>query len=442
MLQTHSIQLSVRTRKFISLCLLTLSLITPLLLWLFAGPPVRITSTTAFFGAVGQVCAIVGVVLFALQFILAARYKIVESLLHGLNRVYVIHHLLGGFAFILVLFHPISFFIQYALFAFQFLFPPFTQTGIWLGLTAISLLIILLVITYFTKLKYETWKFTHQFLGISFILAFAHTLLVPSTLSVNQPLKFYLIGVYLLGTYSFLYYKLFRPLLVKKHSYVVTKIIQHPDSIHEIILSPEAERLIYDPGQFAFVTFRSKNVIKQTHPFSFTSNPSNPTISFAIKAVGDFTSTIGALKPGDQAQIEGPYGTFTQKNIANNKQIWIAGGIGITPFLSFIRSFPNNTKKQFKNVHLFYSINTLLVPFESELKQAAQKYKWFTYTIHNSVKSGRLTIESITKTTPKAVHYDILLCGPLPMMKSLQKQAKNFGFLTSHLHSEEFRLYS
>ncbi len=434
---------SIQTRKLISVCLFSLSVATPILLWLFAGPPVQITSLSSFLGAIGQVFAIVGVVLFALQFVLAARYNFVEFLLSGLNRVYVLHHLLGGFAFVFILFHPISFFLQNSLFSLQFalkfLFPPLTQIGIWLGIIAVTLLILLLLITYSFKLRYEIWKFTHQFLGISFIIAFAHTLLVPSTLAINNPLKLYLVGVYSIGIFSFLYYKFLKPFLVKKYSFRVVKIKQHPDSIHEIKLSPDTEIISYQPGQFAFVTFKSPAVSAQSHPFSYTSSPSNSKVSFAIKAVGDFTSSINLLRVGDMAHIEGPYGNFTQENIHNRNQIWIAGGIGITPFLSFIRSFPNPSLKK---VHLFYSVSRTPAAFASELKFAAGKYRWFNYTVHNTSVNGRLTLNSVIQNIPSPTLFDILLCGPIPMMKALKKQAIEQGYPQSQLHSEEFRLYT
>jgi predicted ferric reductase len=60
-------------------------------------------------------------------------------------------------------------------------------------------------------------------------------------------------------------------------------------------------------------------------------------LRLTIKASGDFTRHLFAnLKAGTSAVVEGAYGMFNYKT-GGEKQIWVAGGIGVTPFLSFLR---------------------------------------------------------------------------------------------------------
>src|SRR6185295_17642988 len=62
-------------------------------------------------------------------------------------------------------------------------------------------------------------------------------------------------------------------------------------------------------GQFAWLTFGPTPFSMQQHPFSFASSAMHPErIEFAIKELGDFTSTIQDLKIGERAYLEGPYG--------------------------------------------------------------------------------------------------------------------------------------
>jgi predicted ferric reductase len=128
-------------------------------------------------------------------------------------------------------------------------------------------------------------------------------------------------------------------------------------------MEPAGERLRYRPGQFIYVTFysnafsarfhpvavrnegpsavitlRPEDARDQFHPFSLTSAPHERALRVTVKAVGTFTAALPSLDRGATARVEGPYGAFSYLNPANRQQIWIAGGIGITPFLSMARS--------------------------------------------------------------------------------------------------------
>ena len=80
----------------------------------------------------------------------------------------------------------------------------------------------------------------------------------------------------------------------------------------EIRLAPEkGADLAYAPGQFALVTFLSPGLPVEEHPFTIASAPGEPGLRFTIRCCGDFTERLGALAPGDRAQVSGPYGRFS-----------------------------------------------------------------------------------------------------------------------------------
>ena len=89
----------------------------------------------------------------------------------------------------------------------------------------------------------------------------------------------------------------------------------------------------HKPGQFAFAT---SNLTEGAHPYTIASgwNEKTPRITFITKELGDHTSRLRAkLQVGQDLKIEGPYGCFTFDD-ARVRQIWIGGGIGITPFVA------------------------------------------------------------------------------------------------------------
>ena len=88
-----------------------------------------------------------------------------------------------------------------------------------------------------------------------------------------------------------------------------------------------------------FLWEKKDGIIGETHPFSIASSPSEDKVRMYIKSLGDFTTSLKNLKVGAIAEIEGAYGKFTYTNFGTAPQIWIAGGIGVTPFLSMARSY-------------------------------------------------------------------------------------------------------
>ncbi len=111
-------------------------------------------------------------------------------------------------------------------------------------------------------------------------------------------------------------------------------------NVTEVTLSPENESFSYSPGQFAFLRFHSDPVAAEEHPFTISSTPfGTRDIQFTIKESGDFTRTAGALRPGDTANVSGPFGVFTPARFGELRHlVMVAGGIGITPMLSILNT--------------------------------------------------------------------------------------------------------
>jgi predicted ferric reductase len=85
-----------------------------------------------------------------------------------------------------------------------------------------------------------------------------------------------------------------------------------------------------------------------------TSARASENLSIVFKAVGDYTRAMRrAVEDGARARIEGPYGGFTLRSALSIKQIWVAGGIGVTPFMSMARSLEGTHYE----VDLYYATN-------------------------------------------------------------------------------------
>ncbi|WZB73187.1 FAD-binding oxidoreductase [Achromobacter xylosoxidans] len=119
----------------------------------------------------------------------------------------------------------------------------------------------------------------------------------------------------------------------------ITALEHKRDGVLEVECRLDAGWRGHQAGQFAFVRFDRR---EGAHPYTIASAPRpDGAIRFEIKALGDYTSRLpGALRVGQPVEVEGPYGCFQLDADAGAPQVWVAGGIGVTPFLAWLDTWP------------------------------------------------------------------------------------------------------
>ena len=421
--------------------ILLLSFFPAFLWWQAPSFAPRFGDFTGAMTSIGQLLGLIGAVMFALNLILSARFHFLEKYFGGLDGVYAKHNVLGQVAFIFLLFHPLFLLARYSAGSFAGAASFLSIGSYWprnLGTLSLALMLVLIVLTLYLRPKYNIWKWTHKFLGFAFFMASMHVWLIPSDVSRYMPLRWYVLGISVIGLLAFAYRTLFGWLLVKKFKYTVLGVRALSDSITEITMRPVSERMIFTPGQFIFVSFSGKTIGGESHPFSITSGPDDQNISIIAKSLGDYTAKLSALLPGTPAKIEGPFGNFSYKNAKNKDQIWIAGGIGVTPFISMAKSLKIEDGY---NIDLYYCVkNESEAVYLDLLKNISAslngKFKVIPYYTDKEV---RITADIIQKTTGRlTMNNDIFLCAPPAMIESLRKQFLFKKVKRKLIHSEEF----
>ena len=118
------------------------------------------------------------------------------------------------------------------------------------------------------------------------------------------------------------------------------------------------------PGQFAMVYIEAKDGWHR-HPFTIASAPHEDVVRVTVKALGDYTSRLQELiEPGMPAVIGGPHGRFSHWK-GTDRQVWIAGGVGVAPFLSWLRALDGHQLPH--RVDFFYSADGE-APFADEIR--------------------------------------------------------------------------
>ena len=417
------------------------------------------TTAYGFWGNLGKIFGIIGFVLYALNLVLALRKKWLEYFFEGLNRVYIAHHITGGLALVFVLFHPLFLAIRLIeiktletfVDAAKYLLPRGVDTSlsyaeveravsINAGIIAFLGMVVLLILTFYVKLPYRIWLFTHRFLGVAFAFAVLHIAFIESDTSQSSFLKWYLVFLGIAGLAAFLYRTVFGKIAVRKALYQVDRIVVNgPMTAMELL--PVGKPIKFDSGQFIFINFRSVDgVLDEVHPFSVASGRDEKKLRLYIKSLGDFTSTVNRIRAGSIAEVEGAFGKFSPAKYGYSKQIWIAGGIGITPFLSMVRNLIDTPEE----VYLFYSVNKATEMVESKLLHehwpATFPNFHFVPFISEERNGAFLNAQFIEETVGTLNDRQIFICGPPPMMKSMRGQLKAKGVKNKDIHSEEFSM--
>lgn len=438
----------------------------PVILW--ASMNHYFAKFNSFYGvmsSLGELAGLVGMIMYALNFVYATRLKFIEDWFGGLNRVYIAHHILGGLAVVLLALHPLFLMLrsittsarESALLILPHDLTPIgalfntdapehyivlQQWAILFGTIAFIGMVILLILTFYIKLPYKLWLFTHKFLGLAFFIAGLHVLFVSSDTSINGPLKYYILGATAIGLAAYIYRTLLGNILIRRYRYRVDGVKMAGGGVVQIALNPLNIPFTYKPGQFVFVRFLNTGahgITTEWHPFSISSTPQDPYIELSIKALGDYTTTLGNIRPGAIAEVEDAYGRFSYTNFQNKNQIWIAGGIGITPFLSMARNLLADTYFQIDLYYCVKNASELIEP--SKLAEVAQlSQNRFRVIPYITKTEGVLTADIIESKSGSLVGKEIFICGPPPMMKALKSQLRKKGIPPSVIHSEEFAM--
>lgn len=426
----------------------TLSLI-PLMVWLITGPEQSIRPRN-FDGltSLGQLAGLTGMAMLSVSFMLASRLRFLERWFGGLDKMYQVHHRLGKTAFFLILLHPVfhalRFIPQNIGHTITFFLPLHQQSGVNYGIYAYGLMAALLILTLYSSIAYDKWKLSHRFLGLVLILGTIHMLMVENTpgrmvaLAQVPLLKGYMISLAVLGMLAYGYKLLIIPLLALRQQYTVSAVRKLNEEVLEIEMEPGGKPISYVPGQFVFVTFYQEQLSRESHPFTLCTVPESDTLKITVKALGDFTTQLyHTLRPGTPVKVEGPYGTFDFKK-GSRRQIWMAGGVGIVPFLSWAR-YLSITKDHDYDIIFYYCVHSRGdAVYHEEFTKISQQVKSLKPSLVCSEEQGHLHASDILNDAGDLLEQDIFMCGPKQLTDDMQKQLKTLGVSEERIHFEDF----
>ena len=143
------------------------------------------------------------------------------------------------------------------------------------------------------------------------------------------------------------------------------------------------------------------------------------------------------VKVDDEYRISGGYGRFLpQTKEKRREQLWVAGGVGITPFLA---SMQKMTPDSGLSVHLIYCIRSRASAGAIEdVEEYAARLPQINLIVVSDERNDRLSIESLNEVVNTMdKRSDAYLCGPLGL-KNLVSDAWASNQMRGKIHSERF----
>ena len=350
--------------------------------------------------------------------VLSTRLAALEDLFGGLDRMYQVHRVAGVLCALFALVH-------------FFAVPKELPAGVDpaansltpsgpLGMLGLIILVIGLFVALNRKIRYSVWRPTHKVMGLVYVLIIGHFTTAPGVFFE----RFSASGIVLMaaasaGVLAFLY-----------SVFGANRRAALPFTIEAV------NALDFRAGQFAFIEVQGKGWT-EPHPFTISSAPGEGRLRFTIKVLGDWTRKVREeLQPGGEVLVRGPYGRFDATK-AGRKQIWLAGGIGLTPFLSSLRAMEIHDDRQ---IHLVYAAREVRdAIYLDELRARAAELGNVTLVPLFSDEGNFARVDMMREKLPDPLDsYEYFLCGPKPMVDGLMADLKKAGVPRSRLHTEAF----
>ncbi len=378
-----------------------------------------------------------GFLLFGLNFVLATRWRWVERCFGGLDRVYTLHSLLGRWTVVLILLH-LGVLTAQALpdwgLAATYVVPGL-NLSYTLGGVGVLLLTLLVAATIWVRFPYQRWLASHRWMGVPYTLGGAHAIVAQG--------DWYLWLLTIAGCYAWIYSAFLYRWLGPRHSGTIYRVVAL-HGVTELTITLERPHG-FRPGQFIFlsITRSAADLPDEQHPFSISAILDELTIRISAKRLGDYTARLGELGSGDEVVVFGSYGTFGARGLApGGAAFWVAGGIGVTPFLSMLRHVVENGAAHHDEIWFVWSVRDRAdAIYEAEIATLAARLPNVRFHLHVTATDGLLSAGRLEALAgARLSEHRFLLCGPPPMMRALTTQLVGQRVRRSQIVSEEFAL--
>ncbi|MBI2797846.1 FAD-dependent oxidoreductase [Candidatus Saccharibacteria bacterium] len=212
----------------------------------------------------------------------------------------------------------------------------------------------------------------------------------------------------------------------------------------------------YQPGQFIEVVLKHPNEDDRGEKrwFTLSSSPTEPDLVIRTRFVqsrrSSFKAALYHLEPGDSMEFTGPDGDFVLPKPKSEKLVWVAGGIGITPFRSQLK-YMLDTNDLDRKIILFYGNRTeqdnIVDDLLKEVSAKMPKFKLVEVLSESPPagwqgEHGYIDPALIKKYVQDLNNFDYYVSGPEPMVDALKDKLTGVGIAEDQIHGDWFPGYT
>ncbi len=316
---------------------------------------------------------------------------------------------------------------------------------------ALVVLAVLAVLRGRSRLSYELWKWSHIGLATA-VLVFAglHVWWLDQLVrDATFGMLLALLAAFVLVVFAYRW--AWRPMFDPSTEFVVRNVRRESATVSTLVLEPARRRAgapttwAFAPGQFAWLRLR-RSVTAQEHPFTIASSAHLDTTEFTIRHAGDFTRTLRHLPPGSTVWVDGPHGAFTNDADPATGFVMIAGGVGVTPMMSMLRTAAHRRDtRRYRLVVVASSPEELL--FRGELAALRRHIDlevtevlrrptqgWSGHTGDIGVELLSVVLDGAERPTD----LDYFICGPPGLVADALNVLDVIGVAPPRIHTEQF----
>ncbi|KZB71124.1 MULTISPECIES: ferric reductase-like transmembrane domain-containing protein [Thalassospira] len=303
------------------------------------------------------------------------------------------------------------------------------------GEWAFYIAVVLILVALIKRIPYRWFAKTHTVLAVIYLVLVYHSIVLLDFANWATPVGWALVAMLLVGTVSAIIVLFGQIGAGRRSKGEVVEIDYLPEMQSlQIAIKSDGDWKGHLAGQFAFARFGNS---KEPHPFTIASawHDGVPGLTIIAKKLGDYTSTLQeTLKPGDPVELEGPYGTFTLDRDQSH-QIWISGGIGLTPFVAWLEDLvANPTLREID----FYQVaphcdDKLMARIKDLSKHAGVRlHEW------RDGRDGFLTGERLRSDVAHWQKAGVWFCGPSGLGQAIKDDLVAAGLPSRAFHQELF----
>ncbi|KAA0681335.1 ferric reductase-like transmembrane domain-containing protein [Roseomonas genomospecies 6] len=428
-------------------------------LWLAAEPDVF--HANGFFGfrsLMVQYSGIVAMGAMGMAMILALRPRWPEAWFGGLDKMYRLHKWLGITALIVAIAHWLWSQAPKWAVGWGWLARPqrgpraapestleqslrsLRGTAEWVGEWAFYAAVLLIALALLNRFPYRLFLKTHRLLAITYLILVFHTVVLTKFVYWSSPIG-WVMALLIAGSVWAALVVLFRRVGAGRQVPGTIGALHYFPGVHALEVGIDVPQGWpgHKAGQFAFAT---SDTAEGAHPYTIASawNGTDHRITFVVKELGDHTRRLReTLRVGQAVTVEGPYGCFTFDDSCPH-QIWVGGGIGVTPFIARMKFLAETPGRPRQTVHFFHTTSEYDEEALAKLTADAAASGVRFHVLIDS-RDGRLDGDRIRAAVPEWRDASVWFCGPSGFGQALRKDFAAHGMpVDRRFHQELFAM--